>query len=176
MTEAFLKGKLLDVYHQLCYGAEESIHGESQAYLYLPNGRYIEVTYKEKETPYFVWQVRCIQTVQEHELCELKSTSIHQRTSYSLCIQDLESCIRAAVPIQPVAEKVTVCLNDMQKKGLPVFSGTQKDLKKYSATLLYHCRNRMAAYPNRVEALQTLLRCSKDSPDKAQTIQLLNYI
>lgn len=176
MTEAFLKEKLLDVYHQLCYGAEESIHGEPQAYLYLPNGRYIEVTYKEKETPYFVWQVRCIQTVQGQGICELKPTSIHQRTSYNLCIQDLESCIRAAVPIQPVAEEVTVYLNDMRKKGLPVFSGTKKDLEKYSATFLYHCRNRMAAYPNRVEALQTLLQCSKDSPEKARTIQLLNYI
>ena len=176
MTEAFLKEKLLDVYHQLCYGTEENIHGESQAYLYLPNDRYIEVTYKEKETPYFVWQVRCIQTVQGQGICELKPTSIHQRTSYSLCIQDLESCIRAAVPIHPVAEEITVRLNDMQKKGLPVFSGTQKDLEKYIATFLYHCRNRMAAYPNRVEALRTLLRCSKDSPEKARTIQLLNYI
>lgn len=176
MTEAFLKEKLLDVYHQLCYGAEVSIHGEPQAYLYLPNGRYIEVTYKEKETPYFVWQVRCIQTVQGQGICELKPTSIHQRTSYSLCIQDLESCIRAAVPIQPVAEEVTVCLNDMRKKGLPVFSGTKKDLEKYSATFLYHCRNRMADYPNRVEALRTLLRYSKGRADKARTIQLLNYI
>ena len=49
MTEAFLKEKLVKLYHQLCYGAEESIHGEPQAYLYLPNGKYIEVTYKEKE-------------------------------------------------------------------------------------------------------------------------------
>lgn len=48
MTEAFLKEKLLDVYNQLCYGTEENIHGEPQAYLYLPNDRYIEVTYKEK--------------------------------------------------------------------------------------------------------------------------------
>ena len=76
MTEAFLKEKLLDVYHQLCYGTEENIHGESQAYLYLPNGRYIEVTYKEKETPYFVWQVRCIQTVQGQGICEAE-TNIH---------------------------------------------------------------------------------------------------
>lgn len=51
MTEAFLKEKLLKLYHQLSYGAEESIHGEPQAYLYLPNGKYIEVTYKEKEIP-----------------------------------------------------------------------------------------------------------------------------
>lgn len=176
MTEAFLKEKLVKLYHQLCYGAEESIHGEPQAYLYLPNGKYIEVTYKEKEIPYFVWQVRCIQSVQEQGLYELVPATLHQRTNYSLCIQDLESCIRAAVPIQPVAEEVTVCLNDMRKKGLPVFSGTKKDLEKYSATFLYHCRNRMAAYPNRVEALQTLLQCSKDSPEKARTIQLLNYI
>lgn len=119
MTEAFLKEKLLDVYHQLCYGAEENIHGESQAYLYLPNGRYIEVTYKEKETPYFVWQVRCIQTVQGQGICELKPTSIHQRTSYSLCIQDLESCIRAAVPIYSVAEKVTVCVNNPDLRLMP---------------------------------------------------------
>ena len=42
MTEAFLKEKLVKLYHQLCYGAEESIHGEPQAYLYLPNGKYIK--------------------------------------------------------------------------------------------------------------------------------------
>lgn len=176
MTEAFLKEKLLDLYHQLCYRTEENIHGEPQAYLYLPNDRYIEVTYKEKETPYFVWQVRCIQTVQEHELYELKSTSIHQRTSYSLCIQDLESCIRAAVPIHPVAEEVTTCLNEIRKNGLPVFSRTQKDLEKYIATLLYHCRNRMAHYPHSVEALQIFLRSFQGGPKIKQTAKLLTYI
>lgn len=91
MTEAFLKEKLLDVYHQLCYGTEESIHGEPQAYLCLPNGTCIEVTYKEKEVPYFVWKVYCIQSVQEQGLYELVPIFLHQRTNYSLCIQDLES-------------------------------------------------------------------------------------
>lgn len=176
MTEAFLKEKLVELYHQFCYGADESIHGEPQAYLYLPNGKYIEVTYKEKEIPYFVWQVRYIQSVQEQGLYELVPTSLHQRTNYSLCIQDLESCIRAAVPIQSVSEEVAGFLNEMQKNGLPVFSGTPKDLEKYIATFLNHCRNRMADYPNRVEALQTLLRCSKGRADKARTIRLLNYI
>lgn len=176
MTEAFLKEKLLDVYHQLCYGAEENIHGESQAYLYLPNGRYIEVTYKEKETPYFVWQVRCIQTVQEHELCELKSTSFHQRTSYSLCIQDLESCLRAAVPIQPISEEVAVYLDQMRKKGFPTITGKTEDIAKSISSFLFHCRNRNAAYPNSTEGLQALLKWFHGGPDVEQTAQLLNYV
>lgn len=176
MTEAFLKEKLLDVYHQLCYGTEENIHGESQAYLYLPNGRYIEVTYKEKETPYFVWQVRCIQTVQEHELCELKSTSFHQRTSYSLCIQDLESCLRAAVPIQPISEEVAVYLDQMRKKGFPTITGKTEDIAKSISSFLFHCRNRNAAYPNSTEGLQALLKWFHGGPDVEQTAQLLNYV
>ena len=86
------------------------------------------MTYKEKEIPYFVWQARCVQSIQEHGLYELKLESLHQRTNFSLCTQDLESCIRAAVPIQPVSEEVAACLNEMQRKGLPVFSGNVRDM------------------------------------------------
>nr|WP_298059702.1 hypothetical protein [uncultured Blautia sp.] len=176
MTEAFLKQKVLEIYRQLCYGAEENIHGETQAYLYLPNGRYIEVTYKEKEIPYFVWQVRCVQSIQEHGLYELKLESLHQRTNFSLCTQDLESCIRAAVPIQPVSEEVAACLNEMQRKGLPVFSGNVRDMEKYIANFLHHCRNRMDAYLNSVETLQALLRSFQGGADMERITKLLNYI
>lgn len=176
MIETFLKQKLLEIYNQLCYGAEENIHGETQAYLYLPNGRYIELTFKEKEKPYFVWQVCCVQSIQEHGLYELKLESIHQRTSFSLCIQDLESCIWAAVPIQPISEEVAVYLDQMRKKGFPTITGKTEDIAKSISSFLFHCRNRNAAYPNSTEGLQALLKWFHGGPDVEQTAQLLNYV
>ena len=145
MTEAFLKEKLLKLYHQLSYGAEESIHGEPQAYLYLPNGKYIEVTYKEKEIPYFVWQVRCIQSVQEQGLYELVPATLHQHPGPRIlhpggCTYPA-SCGRSNSMLKRYAKERAACLFWNAKRFGKVHCNFFESLPEPDGRLSKSCRS-----------------------------------